>query len=367
MEATELTKTAFHNVQARTGADFLEWGGWLWTAGFGDVEGEYRAVRERVGLVDGSPLRKWDFRGPDAARAADRLVTQDALGMSDGQVHYSPLCADDGTMLDDVTVFRFGPEHYRLIAALDSDGDHFLERTADLDVTIEHVTPAICNVQLQGPRSREVLAKVTDVDLTNLAYFHFRPGSVVGKSAIVSRTGYSGERGYEIFCAPADAERLWEGLLEAGADEGIRPYGLAAVDLLRIESGLVIVDAEYTPRQSTPFEINLGWAVKLDKPGDFIGKAALRQFLAEPPKRQLVGLVFDGAEAPEDGAQVARGGCVAGMATVARYSPTFERALALAVVESDAAEPGTAVSAEDLRATVQQLPLYDPAKRKPRD
>jgi aminomethyltransferase len=347
--------TAFRQVQEELGVEFLEWEGWLWPSEFGDVDGEYLAVRNAVGIVDGAPLRKWMFEGPEAGRAADRLVTHDVGGMVDGQVHYTPLCADDGTMLDDITVFRFAADRFMLVAALDSDAEHFRAHTGDLDFEITEVTEDRPHLQIQGPRASAVLGPLTDVDLDSLAYFRFRSGTVAGRPCLVSRTGYSGEQGFELFCSAQDGDAIYRALLEAGRPHGIRPYGLAAVDLLRIECGLVIVGVEYEPRESTPFEINLGWAVTLDK-GDFIGREALAALASRPPERRLVGVRFDGA-APEDGTELTADGEAAGRVTVARHIPGIDAALGLAVLSQPHAAAGTEVSG-GVSGTVAELPFY---------
>ena len=210
--STEIVGTAFDSVQRELGCEFMDWEGWRWPNHFGDPVAEHRAVRENAGVWDESPLRKWDFRGPDALRAADRIFTNDMAGLEIGQIRYAPFCDEDGKMVGDGTVFKFDDEHAWAITALDSDLEHFEQVVDGLDVEIEPITPALPHVQLQGPRSRDLLASLCDADVPALRYFRFFPEQVrVGGVPVwVSRTGYSGELGYEIFCGPDDATELWE-------------------------------------------------------------------------------------------------------------------------------------------------------------
>ena len=230
-------RTAFDGVQRRLGAEFMEWENWYWPTEFGDAVAEHNAVRQDVGVWDESPLRKWDFTGPDALAAADRIFTNDMLGLEIGQVRYAPFCDENGKMVGDGTVFKFTDSSAWVITALDSDLDHMRDVVDGLDVAIEPITEKLPHLQLQGPRSRDLLAGLVDEEVEALGYFRFLPHQVhVGRvPAWVSRTGYSGELGYEIFTEPDYAEELWGVLTEAGA----KPYGLSAVETLRIESGLI--------------------------------------------------------------------------------------------------------------------------------
>ena len=358
--------TAFDAPERELGCDFTEWEGWLWPNHFGDPVAEHHAVRSRVGVWDESPLRKWDFQGRDALRAADRIFANDMLGLSAGQIRYAPFCDADGKMVGDGTVFKFDDEHAWVITALDSDLTHFQEVVDGLEVEIEPITTELPHVQLQGPRSRELLAGLCDADVGRLAYFRFFPGQVGvgGVAAWVSRTGYSGELGYEIFCAPGDAPALWSALIDAGAV----PYGLAAVESLRIESGLVFIGYDYFARETSPYDMSLDKVIRLDT-GDFHGKEALAATAADPPRR-FVTLGLDGAVVPEYGAAVTSEGEPAGTLTSPCESPTLGRVIGLAVLESRFAEVGTrlevAIGEGTAPAIVEPLPVYDPEKRRPR-
>jgi glycine cleavage system T protein len=364
--STEVVQTAFHAAQQELGCEFMDWEGWSWPNHFGDPIAEHRAVREEVGLWDESPLRKWDVRGPDALRAAELIFTNDMLGLEVGQIRYAPFCDEHGKMVGDGTVFKFADDHTWLITALDSDLDHFEQVVGDFDVEIEPITEGLPHVQLQGPRSRELLSPLCDADVEGLRYFHFFPEQtrVAGVPAWVSRTGYSGELGYEIFCAPDDAGALWTALTGAGAV----PYGLAAVETLRIESGLIFIGYDYFQHETDPFDMSLDKVIRLDT-GDFHGKAALVE-TAEAPPRRMVTLALQGGDAPEYGAAVTQGGEPAGTLTSPCESPTLGKVIGLAVLEARFAARGTkvdvALGEETVPATVETLPVYDPDKRRPR-
>ena len=365
-EETSAIRTAFDRVQRDLGCEFMEWEGWLWPSDFGDAETEHRAVREDVGVWDESPLRKWDFRGADALRAADRIFTNDMAGLEAGQIRYAPFCDANGKMVGDGTVFKFADDHAWVITALDSDLDHFRQVVGGLDVEMTPITEDLPHVQLQGPRSRELLASVAGDDVAGLRYFRFHtdPVSVGGIECWVSRTGYSGELGFEIFCRPDGADALWNALTGAGA----KPYGLAAVETLRIESGLIFIGYDYFQHETDPFDMSLDKVIVLDA-GDFEGKAALEETAKSPPHR-LVTLVVEGDEAPEYGAAVTLHDEPVGTLTSPCASPTLGQVIGMAVLDAThAAEGGTVeVAAGDgtVRARVDRLPIYDPEKSRPR-
>jgi aminomethyltransferase len=361
----EIVGTAFDRVQRAMGGELMDWEGWYWPNHFGDPIAEHHSVRNDVGVWDASPLRKWEFMGPDALAAADRVFTNDMLSLEVGQVRYAPFCDEHGKMIGDGTVFKTGDDSCIVVTALDSDLDHFTTVVEGLKVEIEPRTHETPQLGLNGPRSRELLQGLTDADIGNLPYFRFIPElvEVGGVPCWVSRTGYSGELGYELFCSPDGAEQLWEAVTSAGA----KPYGLAAVETLRIESGLVFIGYDYFPRETSPFDVGLDKLVRLDK-GDFCGKAALTAETASPPNR-FVTLVVDDPM-PEYGATVTKGGEEAGMLTSPCESPTLGKVIGLTTLRSDLASPGetveVAVEGGATPATVAPVPIYDTEKHRPR-
>lgn len=365
MGATEIIRTAFDRVQREQGGELVDWEGWYWPNHFGDPLAEHRAVREDVGVWDASPLRKWELTGPDALAAADRVFTNDMRGLELGQVRYAPFCDERGKMVGDGTVFRLAEDRCWAITALDSDLDHIREVTDGLDVAVEARTPELPQLGLNGPRSRELLASLCDADVAGLRYFRFWPEEVRvgGVPCRVSRTGYSGELGYELFCAPEHAEDLWAAVTGAGA----RPYGLAAVETIRIESGLIFIGYDYFQGETSPYDVGLDAVIRLDA-GDFRGREALAAEAASPPNR-FVTLVVDGP-VPEYGAAVTRDGERVGTLTSPCESPTLGRVIGLTVLRADLAREGerveVAVEGGAAPATVGPLPIYDPGKTRPR-
>jgi aminomethyltransferase len=375
--ATEgLLKTAFDQVERRMGGNFAEWEGWDWISDFGDPVAEHHAVREAVGVWDESPLRKWFFKGPDAVRAADRIFTSDMAGLEVGQCRYGPFCDENGKMLGDGVAYRGETEDDMLVVtALDTDADHFRRVCSDMDVEIEEQTFALPHLQVQGPRSRELLSSITDADVAGLRYFRFIPHPItVGgvEGCWVSRTGYSGEVGFEVFCPADGAESLWRALLDAGAHMGIRPYGLAAVESLRIESGLIFLGYDYFQGVTSPFHMNLDRMIKLDKE-KFVGRKALRAEAEAGVTHRMVTLVIGGEEPPDYNSPVVRGGRHVGKLTSpsAGRSPTVDRLIGMACIEAELAQHGTQVDVTmaDGRlvpAIVDRYPIYDTEKTRPR-
>jgi aminomethyltransferase len=362
---SEVIRTAFDAAQRELGGEFMDWEGWCWPNHFGDPIAEHEAVRTAVGVWDESPLRKWELKGPQALKAADVVFTNDMLGLEVGQVRYAPFCDDNGKMVGDGTVFKLADDHCWAITALDSDLEHFYDVAGGLAVLMEPITENLPHVQLQGPGSRHLLAPLCSRDVRELGYFRFwpEPVDVGGVPAWVSRTGYSGELGYELFCRPERAEDLWAVLTSAGA----RPYGLAAVETLRIESGLVFIGYDYFQHETDPFDMSLDKVIRLDT-GDFRGKAALAETAKAPPRR-LVTLVVDG-DVPEYGAPVTRDGEPAGTLTSPCESPTLGHVIGMACVETRFAAKGTPleVSVGDATAgaVVGDFPIYDATKSRPR-
>ncbi|HEY6776834.1 MAG TPA: aminomethyltransferase family protein [Thermoleophilaceae bacterium] len=375
MSTTALQRSAFYDVQDQLGAEWTDWEGWAWADHFGDPEAEHRATREASNIWDESPLRKWDMTGPDALKLADVLFTNDMAALEAGQVRYGAICDEDGQMIMDGTIFKYADDHCFSITSYDSDLDWFRKVASDggLDVQVEDVTPAMPHLQVQGPKSRDILAPITEgVDLNELRYFRFVPEDVKvgGVPCMVSRTGYSGELGYELYCKPENAADLWNAVVEAGRPNGMLPIGLSAIETLRIESGLLFPDIDYFQHKTDPFEVRLDKLVKLDKPGDFIGKAALKRIAEEGTPRLLTTLRLEGDETPEYGAAVTKDGNEVGTVRSPAKSPTFGEQLAMAAIDRELDREGTQVEVAlgdgTVPATVAPFPLYDPQKSRPR-
>ena len=359
---------------------FTEYNGyWLPTEydNLGAVE-EYWACRERVAMMDLSPLRKWEVLGPDAEELLQSTMTRDIRRLADGHVVYTAVCNDTGGMLDDGTVFRLGPDNFRFVGGSEYDGIWLREEAErrSLRVWVKDSTDELANVAVQGPGSRDLLAPLvwtapSRTPFPELKWFRFTVGRVGGPQGlplVVSRTGYTGELGYELFCHPKDAPALWDTVMGAG---DVTPLGLAALDMLRIEAGLVFAGNEFDD-QVDPFEAGIGFTVPESKDDDFVGKEALAERRAHP-QRMLVGLELAGNEPAGHGDCVHVGRHQVGVVTSGTRSPVLKKNIALCRMNVRHAEPGTEVEVGKLDgfqkripATVVRFPFYDPEKRRPR-
>jgi aminomethyltransferase len=359
---------------------FTEYNGyWLPTEydNLGAVE-EYWACRERVAMMDLSPLRKWEVLGPDAEELLQTTMTRDVRRLADGHVVYTALCNDTGGMLDDGTVFRLGQDNFRFVGGAEYDGIWLREQAERLGlrVWVKDSTDELANVAVQGPGSRDLLAPVVwtppaRTPFPELKWFRFTVGRIGGPQGlplVVSRTGYTGELGYELFCHPKDAPELWDAVMSAG---DVTPLGLGALDMLRIESGLVFAGNEFDD-QVDPFEAGIGFTVPEAKTDDFVGKDALAERRAHP-QRTLVGLELAGNEPAGHGDCVHVGRHQVGVVTSGTRSPVLQKNIALCRMNVRYAEPGTEVEVGKLDgfqkripATVVRFPFYDPEKRRPR-
>jgi aminomethyltransferase len=359
-------RSPLHDLQERHGASFVAWQGALWAQTFGDPEAEHLAVRSGVGVWDVSALRTWEVRGRDALRLLDRAFTNDVAGSDPGQIRYGLLCDEAGTIVNDATVYRLEGDRAWMLTSREEDGEHVERRADGLDAAVAPRIESPAVLQVQGPRSWELLAALAP-DAPPLRFLRFHPDPVhVGDTAcVLSRIGFSGELGFELFCAPDRAEALWRLLTGAGA----RPYGFGAVQTLRVEAGLLLLGEDLVPGQTTPYDVSLDAVVCLDKP-ELVGRAALAAVRAAPPRR-LATLVVDGDEVPARGAPVTVTGAVVGAVTSAVRSPTLGAVLALATVAAGHEVPGVAArvglaDGGDAPARVTTTPAYDPAKRRSR-
>ena len=375
MPTTELHRTAFDDVQREAGATWTDWEGWAWAADFGDPVAEHRATRTACNVWDESPLRKWDMRGRDVLSLADALFTNDMAELEIGQVRYGAICDDDGKMVMDGTVFHVGPEHCFSITSFDSDLDWFRKVASDrdLDVELKDVTDEMPHLQVQGPLSREVLTPITaGADIGALRYFRFLTDGVTvgGVPVWLSRTGYSGELGFELYCKPEDASELWNAVVSAGKPHGLRPIGLSAIETLRIESGLLFPDIDYFPHQTDPFEVRLDNVIKLGSGSDFVGREALERVASEGTPRLLTTLRIDGDEVPEYGAAVTAAGADVGIVRSPCTSPTFNDVIAMGSIDRGLVNEGQRVDVAlgdgTVGATVAPFPIYDTNKTRPR-
>ncbi|UYN89639.1 MAG: aminomethyltransferase family protein [Anaerolineales bacterium] len=380
-----------------TTQEWRDWSGYFSAITYGPShEVEYYAVRNAAGLMDASPLYKYEISGPDAERLLDRMVTRNVAKSRVGQVLYTPWCDEDGKVIDDGTLARLGPQHFRLTAA-----DPSLRWLQDvgygLDVELRDVSRELAALALQGPNSYAILSTLfPKAALGKLAYYRLLQSEYKGTPLTITRTGYTGDLGYELWVAPEHAAALWDSLMEIGQGYGIMPLGLAALDILRVEAGLLLIEVDYSStlharipeQQSSPYEIGLGWAVDLDKP-DFIGKQALQAEQAAGTPRSLVGLEVDwhdlerlfgeahlppqvAGRASRTAVPVYADGEHVGQATSMVFSPILKKYIALATVTSEHAALGSQlefeITVEYVRqrasAMVARMPFYNPPQKR---
>ncbi len=376
----ETKETGFHNCFARHTRDFVEYNGY-WLANTMHSHGtiaEYWGCREKAAIMDLSPLRKFEVTGPDAEELMQMCVTRNMKKLSVGQVVYTAMCYEHGGMIDDGTVFRLGETNFRWIGGNDTGGMWMREQAEKhgLNAWVRSSTDQLCNVAVQGPLSRDILKEVawtppTQPTLEELGWFRFtiaRLGDFHGPPLVVSRTGYSGELGYEVFCHPKDAETVFDAIWKVGEPHGMVPLGLAALDMLRVEAGLIFANYEFSD-QTNPFEAGIGFTVPLKtQEDDFIGRKAIEERKAHP-QTKLVGLDLEGGLVPATGDCIRVGKAQIGEVTSAYKSPILGKVIALARMDVTHADEGTAVEVgqldgmqKRLKATVVKFPHFDPTK-----
>lgn len=349
----------------------VEFGGWDMPVQYpaGTVT-EHLRTRTRAGLFDVSHMGEFDVRGPDAIGFVNRLVSNDVSKLIDGQAQYCALTTPEGTVIDDLLVYRLAEDHLLLVVnagTTEKDWDWVQSHHASENVELQNRSAEYCQLALQGPDAITILQKLTELPLEEIKYYHFREGAVDGVPAIVSRTGYTGEDGFEVYAAAAEAERLWDKILDAGnygADDGVLPCGLAARNTLRLEAGMCLYGHEID-ETTTLLEANLGWICKLNK-GDFVGREALLKQKEEGIKRKLVGFVVTDRGIARDGQEVLINGQRVGRVTSGSPAPFLKQNIGMAYVPVEFAAAGTVIEV-DVRgkltgAQIVPLPFYKRAK-----
>ncbi|MEM9343734.1 MAG: DUF1989 domain-containing protein [Pseudomonadota bacterium] len=373
-------ETAFHACFARHTQDFVEYNGYWLPNSFPTIGtiGEYWAVREKAAVMDLSPLRKYEVTGPDAEDLMQLCVTRNVKKLAVGQVSYTAMCYDHGGMIDDGTIYRLGDTNFRWIGGNDTSGLWLQEQAQKhgLNAWVRNSTDQLHNIAVQGRLSREILSKLfwtppTQPSIDDLPWFRLtiaRLDDYSGTAVVISRTGYSGELGYEIFCHPKDATEIFDRVWEVGEPLGMKPLGLAALDMMRIEAGLIFAGSEFDD-QTDPFEAGIGFTVPLKtKEDDFIGRTALEERKAHP-HRKLVGFEIESGVVPSPGDCVRIGKAQVGEITSAMKSPLLGKVIALGRVATTHAEPGTEIEIgqldglqKRLKARVVPFPHFDPTK-----
>ena len=377
--------------------EWREWSGYWAAATYEHThEREYFAIRNSAALIDVSPLYKYDIVGPQAAAVVDRMVPRDIRSCEVGQILYTPWCDDDGKVVDDGTVWRVGQDQFRITAA-DPSLRWIQDCGAGLEAEVVDASKSQAALAIQGPNARRILLEVAvSDDLAQLPFYYLTQGEIGSAPITITRTGYTGDLGYEIWMDAEDALEVWDRVMSAGADYGLLPAGLAALDVARIEAGLLLIEVDYVSslkaltesRRSSPYELGLGWTVSLDS-GDFLGRRALLEESARRLEWSFVGLevvwsdldrLYTGYDlapqvagrATRDPAPIYVGERQVGQATSMAFSPMLKTFLALATLEQDYAQLGQQVELEmtveyqrtRVAAKVSRKPFYDPAHKR---
>lgn len=364
--ASPLRHSPVEAAHARLGARLVDYAGWLLPLRYGSELAEHHAVRRAAGVFDLSHMAEIEVAGPEAPAALDAALVGLLSELAEGRARYTMCCDESGGVLDDLVVYRTGPEAFLVVANAANAAVVLAElaaRAAPFGAAVTDATDRHGLVAIQGPLALEVLQSHTATALGSIAPYGWAPARLAGAEALVARTGYTGEDGFECFLPPSAATVLFEALVEAGAARGVLPAGLAARDSLRLEAGMPLYGNELT-RAVTPYEAGLGRVVRLDKPGDFVGRAALAARAAAGPVTRLVGLRAEGRRAPRHGYPVleAAGGPPVGAVTSGALSPTLGWPIAMAYVPARDAEVGTHlvvdVRGEPVDVEVTGLPFY---------
>ncbi len=389
--------TAFHE---RTFAlceslSYREWSGYYAVSSYEPHhEHEYNAIRNAAALIDVSPLFKYRLTGRDATRLVDRVITRDMRKVSVGQVIYTPWCDESGKTIDDGTVSRLEKNVYRWTAA-DPSLRWFTQNATGMDVNVEDISESLSALSLQGPTSGRLLRRVAEANIENLKYFRVTRGRIAGVKVDISRTGYTGDLGYEIWIPSEQAVKVWDALMDEGRAFDIHPAGMLALDVARIEAGLLLIDVDFQgskkaiteSQKYSPFEMGLGRLVSLDK-GRFVGQAALLEEKKRGHAREIVGLEIDwtgverlyeeaglppavSAIASRVSVPVYKNNQQVGKATSTTWSPTLKKFIALATIARKHTKPGTPLEFEitveavrhRVRATVVKTPFFNPKRK----
>lgn len=363
---SDLKVTPLNAVHRELGAKMVDFGGWDMPVQYSGIKEEHIAVRTRAGLFDVSHMGEIRISGPGAVALIQRLITSDISDMHDGQVRYGLFCLPTGGVVDDLLVYREAAEEYLLVVNagnIEKDFAWIMNNLEDEEVTIVNESSETGQVAIQGPKALEILQKLTETQLAPMDYYSFVHGQVDGVDSIISRTGYTGEDGFEVYCPAESTVQIWKALMAAGAAD-LLPCGLGARDTLRFEAKMPLYGHEMT-EEITPLETGLGRFVALDK-GDFIGREALAAMKADGRPRKIVGFEMVGRGVARAEYRVTRDGEDVGYVTTGTYSPTFEKSLGLAIVDVNKVEVGDDIEIvirdKGVAAKVVATPFYKRSK-----
>ena len=338
-----LKKTPLAEEHEKLGAKMVPFGGWYMPVQYTGLVEEHTAVREKAGLFDVSHMGEVRVTGKDAVAFVDHLTVNQVTKLVDGQAHYTAFCKPDGTVIDDLLVYRIGPEELLLVinaGNIDKDVAWIEQHVGDFDVIVKNESNAIAQIAIQGPRAEEILQRICPEDLSQINYYWFVHTSIKGLPTLVSRTGYTGEDGFECYCSADHGVRLWNLLLETGREDGLIPAGLGARDTLRLEARMHLYGNDMDETTHI-LEAGLGWIVKLKNSPEFIGKERIRAQKKAGLERRLVGFEVKGRGIARQGYPIVHEDREVGRVTSGTHSPTLKKAIGLGYVPLALTEPGT--------------------------
>lgn len=363
----ELKKTPLYDAHVALGARIVPFAGWSMPVQYSGVIEEHETVRSAVGLFDVSHMGEIELRGPRAHEVANRIITNDIDKIVVGQALYTAMCREDGGIIDDLVVYKMGPEHvFICVNASNREKDYaWMREVAKGDCEVIDASDRFAQIAVQGPRAAELVARIASVPINGVKTYHFITGQVAGAEAIISRTGYTGEDGFELYVPASAAMGVWNALLEKGRDLGVKPVGLGARDSLRLEMKYALYGNDID-ETTNPLEAGLGWVVKLDKPSDFIGKAALTAIKAAGVTRRLVGFEVTGRGIARHGYPIAKDGVKVGQVTSGTMGPSINKAIGIGYVPEPMSSVDTEIDVEirgaAVRARVVKTPFWSKKK-----
>jgi len=360
-----MKRTPLYDTHRELGARMVEFGGWEMPVQYTSILEEHHAVRRRAGLFDVSHMGEVEMRGPDALRFLRRLITNDPAALAVGQAQYTLMCLDTGGIVDDLIVYRLGEDHFiTVVNASNTDKDYaWMESHAEGNFKLNNISDTKALLALQGPLALAILQPLTDVTLSGVGYYYCTPGQVAGIPALIMRTGYTGEDGFELMVASEQAARLWKTLMEAGSPHGLLPAGLGARDTLRLEASMPLYGHELN-EATNPLEAGLSRYVKLEK--DFIGREAILAARDKGLARHLIGLELLERGIPRQDYPIQHAGQTVGRVTSGTLSPTLDKPIGMGFVPPTLTEPGTEIDVvirnRPVRAQVVKRPFYKRSK-----
>lgn len=361
---SQLKRTPLFEVYKDYGAKTIDFGGWDLPVQFSSIKEEHEAVRTKAGLFDVSHMGEIEVKGTDSLKYLQKMMTNDISKLKNSGAQYTAMCYENGGTVDDLLVYKIEDDHYLLVVnASNIEKDfNWLQEHAEGNVELKNLSEDMAQLAIQGPLAEKVLQKLAGTNLSDIGFFKFQQDvDLNGKKALVSRTGYTGEDGFEVYCDAQDAVALWIEILEAGKEEGVLPCGLGARDTLRFEANLALYGQELSP-EITPLEAGIGFAVKVNKEADFIGKEVLKNQKENGVPRKLAGIEMIDRGIPRHGYPVYKGEELIGEVTTGTQSPTLKKNIGLVLIKKEHAEPGTDLEVEirgkRLKAKIAATPFY---------